>query len=485
MFSSVLKHYFTEHTTAILPNFGAIIKTGTSYMYNEYLKYDDGKLSELVMQRNACSKEEAQDKLTVWITEIINILDEGKAYDLNEIGSLIKEDGKVVLKKASNVFTTAVPTVENTVTELPKNEVVNSPNPPILSSEVTAVEAVAHIQQTTDKVELIAYTRNETRKTVIDALNKRLSALNLGKSTNTHLPSDEINIQPTTQVEGITEKINIDPEPVTSEEEFRETVEDTQKEIEELIQLTQPLSNLQEEETSFLQPKDNASQAAEEAPKSNKKEIVPPLAQSNIIEEDPELVIALGVDKLEKEEKRRKKKRILFIVGLLFVLSGGGILGYLNKDYLLALIESKPQEAAQADTKQVSGTVDSSSQEVENNEEQVEIIETIQEEVTIIDEKPTPQKEIPTSKEKQVSTYTDNSSSGGDYWLIAGSFSVEENAKNLVAKLKAEGFSGAYMDISSGSLIKVVAGKYAYKTAADDALEQLKSNGNKGFVQKK
>jgi cell division septation protein DedD len=480
MFSSLLKHYFSEQNTAILPNFGAIIKTGNSYMYNEYLKYDDGKLAAALMQLNTCTKEEAQSTLSGWITDIINTLESGAVSDLGEIGILIKENGKVVLKKAATVLDSPTkPIAINPEQEkAPQQKATPSASSPTaaISLDVSAAEAIAHIQQTTDKSELIAYTRNETRKTVIDGLNKRLSALNQGvAATIDPLPKEPTVSSVETPI--IQEEVVESPPSPVQEDAFKETIEETEKEIEELIHLTQPLTEPTTDEKIVSSPT--------EQQKSTKREQNSSPSQA-VDSEDPELVIAMGVDKLEREDKRRRKKRILLILGMLFVLSGGGILGYINKDYLLALLESKPNEVAQSDTKKESTTNDKA-EHVEKTvvedpismetEETMEIEEV---EIAIVEKTQKPKK----VESQPKNNYTDNAS-GGDYWLIAGSFSVEENAKNLVAKLKNEGFSGAYMDHSSGSLTKVIAGKYASKTEANSALEQLQSNGNKGFVQKK
>jgi cell division septation protein DedD len=492
MLFSVLKHHFTNHTTAILPDFGALIKTGNSYMYNEYLKYDDGKLTQSIEQLNSCTPDEAKRTLTEWIAEIINTLDKGDSFDLREIGKLVKTDDKISLLKTSSLpvdpEVAPPPSVSEKTTEkileiVPSKKIINEP--PTNSAQYTAVEAIAIIQEKNDKLDLIDFTRNENRKTVIDALNKKLALLNTGatavkKSSTSFISStsesvSEIN-EPIPDVSSITST-------VSEKEDFEEVIEDTQKEIEALIQLTNPLvaederhvGNRHKESTTSTQEKDTPANAL------NPSTPTPT--------DDPELIIALGVEQLEKEEKARKKKRLLLIVGLLCILSGGGILGFLNKDYLISFLENKTEDVSE--TKSTVGTdisKENSQQESDLVKTSAEepILDTVQKVIEIIEpEVEEIPEEISQPKEQPGTVSVDHSSITGDYLLIAGSFSVESNADNLVNKLKEEGFNSAHTNKSSGSLTKVVAGVYTTKDAANDALDLLIAKGNKGFVQKK
>ncbi len=61
------------------------------------------------------------------------------------------------------------------------------------------------------------------------------------------------------------------------------------------------------------------------------------------------------------------------------------------------------------------------------------------------------------------------------YSVIAGSFGSQENAQQLVAKLKALGFDA--FSKPSGSYTKVFVGSYDDKSAADDAVTKLKAKG--------
>ncbi|NDH90492.1 MAG: SPOR domain-containing protein, partial [Flavobacteriia bacterium] len=61
------------------------------------------------------------------------------------------------------------------------------------------------------------------------------------------------------------------------------------------------------------------------------------------------------------------------------------------------------------------------------------------------------------------------------YYIVVGSFKIEDNATTLAAELKADG-----MDVSilPGSLMKVGIGNYLTREAAKQDLAQIQSNIN-------
>ncbi len=83
----------------------------------------------------------------------------------------------------------------------------------------------------------------------------------------------------------------------------------------------------------------------------------------------------------------------------------------------------------------------------------------------------------------QVNTYENNEVQSGNYHVISGCFSVQDNANNLVADLNSKGFSAQILD-KKGGLHRVSAGGYASKDAAKKAVDQLQSNGFSGWVLK-
>ena len=81
-----------------LPNLGGIIKMGSSFMFNEFLKFNDGKFSKFLQETDGLSKEEANIKIDNFIKEIKTALSETGSFSLNEIGTLNLIDGKIKLE---------------------------------------------------------------------------------------------------------------------------------------------------------------------------------------------------------------------------------------------------------------------------------------------------------------------------------------------------------------------------------------------------
>ena len=512
-----------EHPTTIIPNFGAIMKLGNSFVYNEFLKFDDGKLIAFVATQKNISKEEAKIEVEKWSKEILNTLNIGNQYPIESVGIFTIENGKVVLKKIAELEASSTKTekiaeekkAEAPVAEIkPEPFIVEAPKPIEnikkevkesdleTSSSLSAKMAIASIESFKDKNKLIEYTRGESRKTVIDALNTKLNQLN-GKT----LLNSEVKVESTKEV--------TKPEVILEVKK-----EDDSKEIEELIALTSTLDKVEEEAVTekkevkikFEEPlkplekpiiakpinkeekttEKEPSKLVEQVTNEHKPTVKKPASIKTVQEDKALEIIAEGVTKLEKEEKKRKKKRIFLFIGLICILSGGGILGYLNKDYLMSIINGESSEVAvkkekkkeQKEEAKPTTEIKESEVSVEVNPEEiveepeVEVEETV--EVTPVEVPVKDTKATPNS-----TNYSNSGNSSGDYLVIAGSFSVEANAKNLDEKLKSEGFSNAYIDFNSGTLIKVVAGTYTSKEEAKNAVDQLVSKDMKGFVQKK
>jgi cell division septation protein DedD len=130
----------------------------------------------------------------------------------------------------------------------------------------------------------------------------------------------------------------------------------------------------------------------------------------------------------------------------------------------------------------------SSSKKNDQNKEVVVDNSKIQEApvITTLPDNPKPDKKaIPTPKidsektqtekpQTQVSTENKSNTSNG-YSVIAGSFSSQENAQNLISKLKALGFEA--FSKPSGTLFKVYVGTFNDKSAADEVVTKLKAKG--------
>ncbi len=88
------------NNSVILPDFGAIVianeNTG-DVMFNEYLKFNDGKLIALLVANSTMDEQEATNMVAKYVRDIQIQLDKGDSYDIFGLGSFSKEqDGTIV-----------------------------------------------------------------------------------------------------------------------------------------------------------------------------------------------------------------------------------------------------------------------------------------------------------------------------------------------------------------------------------------------------
>ena len=100
MLQSLLKA-LNNFNSVTLPGFGGIMKMGSSYMFNEFLKFNDGKFSKFLQETESISEEEANIKIENFIKEIKTELSKTGSFSLNEVGTLNLIDGKIKLELLS------------------------------------------------------------------------------------------------------------------------------------------------------------------------------------------------------------------------------------------------------------------------------------------------------------------------------------------------------------------------------------------------
>ncbi|HLV41139.1 MAG TPA: SPOR domain-containing protein [Brumimicrobium sp.] len=113
-----IKQLLEVYSKIILPQFGAIViedeETG-ELMFNEYLTYDDGKLSELIEKESNMDIQEAKNLVAKFVRELQAQLDKGETYAIFQLGEFSKsKDGEVIFN--GNLKTGAL---ENKVTPTP------------------------------------------------------------------------------------------------------------------------------------------------------------------------------------------------------------------------------------------------------------------------------------------------------------------------------------------------------------------------------
>ena len=114
-----LKLLLEKEDTVILPGFGAIViedRASGKLFFNEFLKFNDGKLDNVIIENSKMDLQEAQNSVAKYVREIQMELDKGETYDIYEVGSLKKAaDGRIEISSTKAVNKSSQkPTVEAT-----------------------------------------------------------------------------------------------------------------------------------------------------------------------------------------------------------------------------------------------------------------------------------------------------------------------------------------------------------------------------------
>ena len=140
-------------------------------MFNEFLKFNDGKFSKFLQETDGLSKEEANVKIDDFIKEIKTALAATGSFSLNEIGTLNLIDGKIKLEQLS--FTAEKEEDKSAPKEKQTKKIATN-----LSIDFPVKEAQEKIKALKDKQEIIYFTRGDKRKSIIETLNQKLKSLN-------------------------------------------------------------------------------------------------------------------------------------------------------------------------------------------------------------------------------------------------------------------------------------------------------------------
>lgn len=94
-----LKLLLELENTIIIPGLGALMVTSDNtkdLMFNEYLKFNDGKLDKFITENSTMDEQEAKNFVAKYVREIQAKIDIGESYDMFEFGSFAKDkEGKV------------------------------------------------------------------------------------------------------------------------------------------------------------------------------------------------------------------------------------------------------------------------------------------------------------------------------------------------------------------------------------------------------
>lgn len=454
-----IKLLLEKENNAILPGFGAIVieneNTG-KLMFNEYLKFNDGKLDAIIVENSMMELQDAQNYVAKNVREIMQTIDKGDTYDIFNLGSFSKdEDGSIVFEGSLSGYTSSEQ--KEDPTKEASEEIVPAMVEPKEAEEITS-QAVLEKEEET--------------------------------------PSTPEKNEPSSSTEPIEEK-PIEPQP-TEKEKNEHAVESIKEDSS---------TSKQEVPTKEEDKKDENDKKSSTKTSTTKKK-----------EKTKSTAMKTAKPKKEKGEKKKKKGVFFWILILLLLLVGtGSVLIALNYDKVKTYmgwdefeevknIALKIDEEDEVNLEE--GLEKAALEEELNEDENNEVAEEgLSENETSIENdnmssETTPSEDNSTqmesSKEKAVEeekaeatpqpkqekkNLAPSTSGSGSYHLIAGTFSSRENAEKLVEDLKAKGHPAAIIGKFNGLNYVSVQG-FATSTEARDNVGRVQQDAPGAWIYK-
>jgi hypothetical protein len=409
-----------EFKTIIIPGLGALTVTNTAtgeIMFMSYLKYDDGKLSKHIADKEGIDENDAKNTIAKYVRDIQHKLDQGETYDMFQFGQFFKNnEGDIDFKNWNEMGATAPIVDSPVVEEEPQTIVVQEENPAEVEEEVPAVETEIQVQS---EVVLEPEVETEVPKPSLDDILYASEAMEIAEQETLIEESKE-------EAPSIVENVA---------EEKQDDIKDEKVE---------PIVPLQEETKVENTP--NVS-AAHKIPVADK-------SKTELIENENVYIAPDEVKQTETTNTKPVQKKkgagywILMILAIIVVIGGTFTFMFYDKIPFLnkkEVVKEEPQKD------QVEEYIDEILSEEGNENEDFETVEPKNSTVT-----ETPIKEEPI-KEEKVQTQVIQSSSTGEFHLIIGAFGVQANAEKLSQKLNAEGNAAKVIGPRNGMYLVSVA----------------------------
>ena len=413
----------------IVPDFGAFIVKQLhprTIVFNEFLRYNDGLLVDLLAGEEKLDKETARQKIVDYVEDLNKKLDKGQKFTISSLGTLAKEaNGKISFVEPSDA-------VQEKSDEKKATEDVKKPK------EITPEQKKpATVEKTSEKK---AEPLKETKEEVKPAAK--------------------------------TVKPEIKPE------ERQEEVKKEEKKPEVTAREKKEDVKTGERETGKKIPSQPATSKTETSVKAETDKISPPgpEAKKQVVFEKPSAtVLDKPVEPAQPVEyqRRNNKMQIFILVALIVIVNGAIIYWFFFNDKVTGIFHHNDTELRQDKTdkpKKPAITI-SPAQTDQNNTENAktkELKETSVKGTKVAGPPAMPPKPEPAARKVTVS-------SGKTYYIVAGCFKDEANADRLVKELQDKGYNAVKFG-KIGQLFAVSYGSFPDKTSADNELINIRKN---------
>lgn len=434
-----------QENTVIIPDLGALMitnETTQELMFNEYLKFNDGKLHKFIAENSNMDEQEATNFVAKYVREIKADLDKGDTYDMFEFGRFKKKDDKIEFENWNKYNAGAAAPKKSTQIE-PATDKVEAKEPVKKAAtkktiEKKPVEKKAAKKPATPKTEKKPEPKVDEKKEEVK---------------NTYVPPVE-----TPKVEEVKAKVE-------------EKVEDTAKTIDKKVAAAATVTA-----AAGVSARDKVE--TKKKPKANAK------------------------PSQEKKEKKRKGAGFWILLALLLLLGAGGVyygMNYkkLNQQFGFTMGESE----LLADNNDANNTEDANSSEnnetdLESENENIELdengnpisetemeenldadgnpIEAGEESMEETTEEATEVVEEKVDEVEEVVETVNYGNTSGSFHVIVGGFADGSNAEKLAADLKTKGYGASVVGQFDG-LHMVSAQSFNSRDEAKGAMSGIRS----------
>ena len=419
-----MKNYLSdilkETNTIIIPGIGALTmtdRTSGEVMFMSFLKHDDGALAKFIAEKEGLGIEEAKDQVSNYVREIETKLSAGESYDMPAFGSFRKDNSGDITFDQSK------------------------------QEEVLATEVVTKDKSVTEEVDEVEPVQDEP---VVSA-----EPVYEEKEVE-EAPVDEVVV-----LENVVEEIPVEEEAVIIEETpMQETVVEPEIQAESIVEESRI-------EESVQAPIEEKNVYTEEQQWSDDLDL-PPV---NATIERPKKPI---LEKAKADKKRRSPMLLILIIAAVVVLGGATTVVLFRENLGIFTAKEEIKESIEEEVNEDKIDEWYDADETENSEEEDDQEEEVEDKKPLVEEKKTAPVEVKKPAPVQ-------SSSIGNYHIVAGAFGDPANAERLVTKLKVLGFNAQVLGQRNG-LHTVSAGSFASQQEAERVLNENAANLPKAWI---
>lgn len=512
-----------EVNTVIIPGLGTLTITNQSTgetMFMPYLKYDDGKLSAYISEKEGCTVDEAKNLINQKVQLIAETVENNKSYAIGDLGCFTKDSiGEIqfvdkvdMVSQTNQDIPVSIPVETKDKISTPEVSSLNIPSAPTQETPIAdrPVSEIPEIEKPKKKGFFGMFKKDKAVHVESDEVSSLPQEDPIIKEINEEVAEDKIEDNIPVEIQERKENIIVEETADKSIVDENTTRGNEGIETEELIETDEISLEIVDEMESVapievIATNEEVRILEKEAEENIIEEVVAPSEVSEVkenVESQNNQIGNEGNDDAEESEimfqKVKKKRGVGFwiLMSVIVIIVGGGTFVGLNfdkyKQYLPFM--SDKTKTLKADESTIIKELESdktkpSTDESSSSKEMIETPEEASVESSIPVDEPTPVPTTSIPKKKHVNSTSQSSSSsipsasvtGGEYHIVLATFSEKTNADSYVVKLVSEGNSSATL-IERDGKFSVCFGSYSSNNDAKSNLSKAKEISSNAWI---